>query len=168
MEALTSGMRLFRENDPILGYLNIFDPYIQPVIPLYLYVYISELSATVQAFAKTFKEKECTRHYCKNSKRSLQIIKFLWLFYLPIVLATSPRHVVVAQVCLLFSASTVLYVAALRTAAKCINALMLTSVSVKLQLHKLTQLPDETAIYLMLFSMVTKAREIIRTCSCIK
>ena len=88
--------------------------------------------------AKTFKEKECTRHYCKNSKRSLQVIKFLWLFYLPIVLATSPRHVVVAQVCLLFSASIVLYVAALRTAAKCINALMLTSVSVKLQLHKLT------------------------------
>ena len=138
MEALTAGMRLFREDDPILGYLNIFDPYIQPIIPLYLYVYISELSATVQAFTKTFKEKECTRHYCKNSKRSLQIIKFLWLFYLPIVLATSPRHVVVAQVCLLFSASIVLYVAALRTAAKCINALMLTSVSVKLQLHKLT------------------------------
>ena len=57
MEALTWGMKLFRENDPILGYLNIFDPYIQPIIPLYLYVYISELSATVQAFAKTFKTR---------------------------------------------------------------------------------------------------------------
>ena len=138
MEALTAGMRLFREDDPILGLLNIFDPYIQPITPLYLYVYISEFSATVKAFAKTFKEKECTRHYCKNSKRSLQVIKFLWLIYLPIVLATSPRHVVVAQVCILIAASTVLYVAALRTAAKCINALMLTSVSVKLQLYHLT------------------------------
>jgi hypothetical protein len=61
------------------------------------------------------------------------VIKFLWLLYLPIVLATSPRHVVLPQVIAVTVASIVLYVGALRTAAKCINALMLTAVSVILQ-----------------------------------
>ena len=134
MDVLTQGIRLFRQDDPILGLLKKFDPYIQPVIPLYVYVYLSEFSASLKAFIRTFNEKSCSRQYCKGSNRAMQVIKFLWLLYLPIVLTTSPRHVVLPQVIAVTVASALLYIGALRTAAKCISALLLTSVSVILQL----------------------------------
>ena len=133
MDVLYQGIRVFREDDPILGFLEKFDHHVQPVIPLCIYVYLAEFCASMKALIKTFTEKTCNRHYCRSSNRSMIVIKFLWLLYLPIVLATSPRHVVLPQVIAVTVASIVLYVGALRTAAKCINALMLTSVSVILQ-----------------------------------
>ena len=133
MDVLNQGIRLFREDDPILGFLEKFDHYVQPIIPLYIYVYLSEFSTSMKALIRTFTEKTCNRNYCKGSNRSLLVIKFLWLLYLPIVLVSSPRHVVLPQVIAVIVASVILYIGALRTAAACFNALTLTSVSVSLQ-----------------------------------
>ena len=129
MNSHYEGIRLFRKDDPILELLRKIDPVIQPIIPLYLYIYVSEICATVKAFAKTFKEKACSKHYCKGSKRTIQVIKFLWLVFLPVVVAAAPRRICLPQVIILVVVSSLMYMGALKSAASCISSLMLTAVS---------------------------------------
>ena len=129
MNSHYEGIRLFRKDDPILELLRKIDPVIQPVIPLYLYIYMSEVCATVKAFARTFKEKTCSKNYCKDSKRTIQVIKLLWLVFLPVVIAAAPRRICLPQVIILVVVSSLMYVGALKNAASCITALMLTTVS---------------------------------------
>ena len=129
MNSHYEGIRLFRKDDPILELLRKIDPVIQPVIPLYFYIYVSEVCATLKAFARTFKEKTCSKSYCKDSKRVIQVIKFLWLVFLPVVIAAAPRRICLPQVIILVVVSGFMYVGALKSAASCITALTSTTVS---------------------------------------
>jgi len=90
---------------------------------------MSEVCATLKAFARTFKEKACNKSYCKDSKRTIQVIKFLWSVFLPVVIAAAPRRICLPQVIILVVVSSLMYMGALKSAASCITSLMLTAVS---------------------------------------
>ena len=100
-----------------------------PIVPIYVYMYISELYATTRAFARTYKEKACNRHYCKENRRAIQIIKSIWLLFVPVLLTVSPRRLCLPQAIVIVLVSIFMYVNALKKAASCVSSLMITAVS---------------------------------------
>ena len=130
MDDLLQGIKWYYDHDPIVDVFARIDKVTLPMVPIYCYMYIAELCATTKAFARTYREKNCSRHYCKQSRRAIQIIKLIWLIFVPLVLIVSPRRLHLPQAVLIVVVSLFLYVNALRTAAACLSSLWNTAVRV--------------------------------------
>ena len=130
MDDLFQGFKRYYVHDPIIDVLGRIDRVQLLIVPIYLYMYVSELCATAKAFARTYREKTCNRHYCKQSRRAIQIIKLIWLFFVPLVLIVSPCRIHLPQAILIVMVSIFMYISALRTAAACLSSLLTTAVRV--------------------------------------
>ena len=114
--------------DPIVNVMGRIDKVQLTIVPIYLYMYVSEIFVTAKAFARTFKEKACNKHYCIQSRRAIQIIKFIWLIFVPLLLIVSPRRLHLPQAILIVMVSVIMYVSAVKTAASRFSSLMSTVV----------------------------------------
>ena len=122
-------IKWYLDNDPVVKIMGQMDTVNLPIVPIYIYMYLSELYATTRAFTKTFRERACNKQYCKESRRATLMIEFIWLFFVPLLLTTSPRRLCLPQAIVIILVSICLYVSALKKKASCMNALMITVVS---------------------------------------
>ena len=129
MDNLLLTIKWYLDNDPVVKIMTKIDTVNLAIVPIYIFMYISELYASSRAFTKTFREKTCNKHYCKENRRAVLMIKFIWLVFVPLLLTTSPRRLCLPQAVVIVLVSIGLYVNALRKKASCMNALMTTVVS---------------------------------------
>ena len=129
MEQWLAAIIWYFENDPVVRIMNKIETIHLPLVPLYIFMYVSELYVFLRAFAKTFRERACNKSYCRENRRAMMMIKFIWLVFIPLLLTTSPRRLCLLQALILTLISIALYVSALRKKASCINALMTAAVS---------------------------------------
>ena len=122
-------IKWYLDNDSVVRIMTQIDTVNLPIVPIYIYMYISELYASTRTFTKTFREKACNKQYCKENRRAVLMIKFIWLFFVPLLLTTSPRRLCLPQAVVITLVSIGLYVSALRKKASCISAFMTTAVS---------------------------------------
>ena len=128
MDDLFQAIKWYYNIDPVINVMGRIDKVQLTIVPIYLYMYVSEIFATAKAFARTFKEKTCNKHYCKQSHRAIQIIKFIWLLFVPLLLIVSPRRLHLPQAIFIVIVSVFMYISAVRTAASCFSSLMITAV----------------------------------------
>ena len=129
MDEWLKAIKWYFENDPVVRILNKIDTIHLPIVPLYIFMYISELYVFLRAFAKTFRERACSKAYCCENRRAMMMIKFIWLVFVPLLLTTTPRCLCLFQALIITLISIALYVNALRKKASCISALLTATVS---------------------------------------
>ena len=129
MDDWPKAVKVHFESDPVVEFLRKIETIHLPIVPLYIFMYVSELYVFLRAFAKTFKEKACTKAYCRENRRTMMMIKFIWLVFLPLLLTTTPRRLCLFQAVILTLISIALYISALTKKASCRSALLTTTVS---------------------------------------
>ena len=129
MDDWPKAVKVHFESDPVVEFLRKIETIHLPIVPLYIFMYVSELYVFLRAFAKTFKEKACTKAYCRENRRTMMMIKFIWLVFLPLLLITTPRRLCLFQAVILALISIALYISALTKKASCRSALLTTTVS---------------------------------------
>ena len=129
MDEWPKAVKVHFESDPVVEFLRKIETIHLPIVPLYIFMYVSELYVFLRAFAKTFKERACTKAYCRENRRTMMMIKFIWLVFLPLLLTTTPRRLCLFQAVILALISIALYISALTKKASCRSALLTTTVS---------------------------------------
>ena len=129
MDEWLAAITWYFENDPVVRILNKIETIHLPIVPLYIFMYISELYVFLRAFAKTFREKACNKSYCRENRRAMMMIKFIWVVFIPLLLTTTPRRLCLLQALIITLISIALYISALRKKASCISTLMTAAVS---------------------------------------
>ena len=148
MEQWLAAILWYFENDPVVKIMNKIETIHLPFVPLYIFMYVSEMYVFLRAFAKTFRERACSKSYCRENRRAMMMIKFIWLVFIPLLLTTSPRRMCLLQALILTLISIALYVSALRKKASCINALMTAAVSLyTLQIYLIVTLGKSFSIF---------------------
>ena len=63
MDDLFRAIKWYYNIDPIINVMGRIDKVQLTIVPIYLYMYVSEIFVTAKAFARTFKEKACNTAY---------------------------------------------------------------------------------------------------------
>ena len=127
MDEWPKAVKVHFESDPVVEFFSKIETIHLPIVPLYIFMYVSELYVFLRAFTKTFKERACTKTYCRENRRAMMMIKFIWLVFVPLLLTTTPRRLCLFQALILALISIALYISALTKKASCRSALLTTT-----------------------------------------
>ena len=113
-------------NEPLVDIASQIDNEDLPIIPITIWLYVSQLYSTLRALAKASSDlRASTKHQCRESDKKIQLIKLLWLVFLPLMLYISPRRLCWPHAITIMSLYLMFYINSLTKAASCASLLII-------------------------------------------